>query len=390
MAASGRALPEATPTSRTTATAATTSRHYPLKVCLRPGDGPLAGVATISATGDRERCAGSTSTSSGLTVRSVVVERPRRRAGRSADHELTVTPTAPAACRAGGSPPWSATTACPGTQIDLVGPGCEPSSPTAGSSTDDGAVVGERARGLGQLVPAQRPPDRQGVLHLRRDGAGGASRRSPTAACVGRTHSRCHRDDLGLGRARADGTRIWPRPRSGSSTFAATGPPRRPADGTTRSTRTCYDEPVDSSDPASADLRRRSRTARWPVRAEILDFLSPGSSGRYPFSTGGDRRRLRLTCSSRPGEPDPARSTRVLLHRLRSTATPWWCTSSPTSGSATAWPCRVEAHLAPTRASPSTRSGARGARRRASGTAQEQFRRPSTTGSRPTTRSGRS
>ena len=64
-------------TSRSTATAATTSRHYDLDVAYDPATDVLRGVATIRP-GRRRTCRASTSTSIGLTVRAITVDGRRR------------------------------------------------------------------------------------------------------------------------------------------------------------------------------------------------------------------------------------------------------------------------------------------------------------------------
>ena len=133
-------------------------RHYDLATQLRPDDGRLKGVATIEATGDpgpvalRPRLR----RSHGPVAHG---RRPRRQvpARRPGAHRHAA-PRVPEARRRSRS--RSATTASPKLIDD----------PALGANgffqTDDGAVVvGRAARGR-DLVPGQRPSDRQGVVHV--------------------------------------------------------------------------------------------------------------------------------------------------------------------------------------------------------------------------------
>jgi hypothetical protein len=140
---------------------------------------------------------------------------------------------------------------------------------------------GERARGLGQLVPAQRPPDRQGLLHLRGDGAGGA-------------HG-------GLQR-----------------------PPGRPPEPRTSCTTS---RPTRRTRPRRAS--GRSPTGRWPARARSSASW-PGGSGPTRSPPAGHRRR-RPRPVLRPREPDQATRSGT-----------WW-SATPASRSCSATRCACAA-----------------------------------------------
>ena len=212
----------------------------------------------------------------GLTVRSIKVN------GRSAgwprtDHELTVTP------RHGLRKGRKFTTVVrydgvPITQQIVLGPGF---------TIEAGFIQHRRrrhhrrpARGGGQLVPGQRPPDRQGLLHLR-----GHRPADLEVVANGRL----------LARKRHGGKRTWlwnaPEPMASYLATVNLG------QFDTRRYRTdglwmydaldpdLFSEPSDPEDPASATFGEIA-DGSFARQGEILDFLERRFS-RYPFSTGG-------------------------------------------------------------------------------------------------------
>src|SRR4029453_11350704 len=111
------------------------------------------------------------------------------------------------------------------------------------------AVHDRRRTGSGQLVPGQRPSDRQGVLHLRGHGPGrpaGGGQGPPARPPAPRRQAH-----LGLERPPSRWPPTWPGSTSASSTPAATGPTTG-CGCTTPSTPDLFTEPSDPDDPASA------------------------------------------------------------------------------------------------------------------------------------------
>ena len=179
-------------TSRWRATAATTSRHYRLAVAYDPDTDRLEGVARIRATATQSLSRFNLDLD-GLKVRSVTVGGHRADWTRDGG-ELRVTPARPLrdgqAFRTVCPVRRRARCSCP------YGPGVIP--------TDDGALVLGEPQVRVDLVPGERPPDRQGVLHDRGDRAAAGSRRSATAPwqSVRTTRRLVHLD---VERPRADG-----------------------------------------------------------------------------------------------------------------------------------------------------------------------------------------
>ena len=380
MAASGRAPPEsATTTSRSTATAATTSAHYLLKVSYDPATDRLVGVATISARATQNLSRFNLDFL-GMTVRSIrstAARRAGRGPGPRADghprHELTQGRRFTTVVRYDGVPI---------TQIVLSAPAYH----RAGFiHTDDGAVVAGQPEVRGQLVPGQRPPHRQGVLHLRghRPGRPRGGLQRPPARPPRRHGAKTH---LGLERARADGLLPGHGQHRPVRHRAATGP----HDGLRMYDALdpdLYDEPVDPERPGLADLRGIA-DGSLARQGEILDFLEQAVRAATRSRPAAASSTTTTTCPFALETQTRPIYSKVLLHRLRSTATRWSCTSSPTSGSATAWPWPSGSTSGSTRASPPYAewlwSEERGPWDRPGAAST-----PSTTGSPPTTRSGR-
>ena len=250
-------------------------KHYLLKVSYDPATDRLVGVATISARATQNLSSFNLDFV-GLTVRSIKVN--GRSAGWSADRP-----------RAHRHPQARA---AQGPQVHDRGPlrrGADhPADRARPRLHHRGRLHPHRrrrhhrrpARGGGQLVPGQRPPDRQGLLHLR-----GHRPADLEVVANGRL----------LARKRHGGKRTWlwnaPEPmasylatvNSASSTPAATGPTG--CGCTTPSTPTCSAEPSDPEDPASATFGEIA-DGSFARQGEILDFLERRFS-RYPFSTGG-------------------------------------------------------------------------------------------------------
>ena len=121
------------------------------------------------------------------------------------------------------------------------------------------------------MVPGQRPPDRQGVVLLRRHGAERATRSSPTGSCGIATTAAAGRP--GSGRRASRWRRTSPRSTSATGTSIA---------GARDSGLPVYDA-VDSAITGGLRAEIDSSLAR---QGEILDLLSD-AFGPYPFSTVG-------------------------------------------------------------------------------------------------------
>ena len=309
-------------------------RHYLLKVAYDPATDRLTGVATISARATQNLSRFNLDFV-GLTVRSIKVN------GRSASWSRTgprahghATARAEERPRVHHRGPLRRRADHPG---DRDRPRLHPGGRVHPHRRRRDR--GRPARGRRQLVPGQRPPDRQGVLHLRGHGPrrprGGRQR-----PCCWAASARRH-PHLALARARADG--LLPGHGRHRPVRHPPLPDRRRA--------------VDVRRPRPRPVHRGRRPGRPGLadlggiaddslarQDEILDFLEE-RFGRYPFSTGGGIVDDYDDLLVRAGDPDPAGLLRVLLHRRRPTATRWSCTSWPTSGSATAWPWPSGRHI---------------------------------------------
>ena len=126
------------------------------------------------------------------------------------------------------------------------------------------ARLGRAARGR-ELVPGQRPPERQGLVHLRGHGAGGPRGRRQRRARGQADEARL--DDLDLGGEGADGLL----PRDGCRSASSTSAP-------TRRTASASGTP---STPISTRRSSRARAASSRSRRRASRPTS-GSSGRSP------------------------------------------------------------------------------------------------------------
>ena len=134
-------------------------RHYDLDSATtrRPTCWPAR--ATITAPAPRRTSRASTSTSTGSTVRRVTVNGAAARGSRTGG-ELGH----PASAR------WPRARASPSVVRYAGVPGADDPDIGLGGfiPTDDGFVIAGEPHGAATLVPGQRPPDRQGDLHLPR------------------------------------------------------------------------------------------------------------------------------------------------------------------------------------------------------------------------------
>ena len=155
------------------------------------------GVATIEAPARRRTCRASTSTSTGLTVRSITVDgrpatlEPRRR--RADGH------AAQRACASDSD--FTTVVVYDGVPetIDDAELGC-----SGFIHTDDGALVVGQPHVAATWFPVNDHPLDKAVLHVPHHRAARASRRSPTACSRAVARPRAL-DDVDVGRARADG-----------------------------------------------------------------------------------------------------------------------------------------------------------------------------------------
>ena len=271
--------------------------HYLLKISYNPATDRLVGVATITARATETLCRFNLDLQ-GLTVRSVVVDGRKARWARSQDHELTVTP------RHGLEKGRRFTTVVrydgvPRTQIDLSVP--EEPLPYGWIHTDDGAVVVSEPEGSANWFPLNDHPTDKAAFTFVVTVPAGLEAISNGRLVGRRTHD--HRTTWVWTR-RTRWRPIWPRPRSGSSTCAGTGP-RTGCGCTTRSTPTCT-----TSRPTPRTRHRRpsgrSRTARWPARASS-SISCRSSSGLTRSPPAGGSWTTPQICSS-PWRPRPARS----------------------------------------------------------------------------------
>ena len=283
--------------------------HYDLAVRYDPATDVLQGVTTIVAHA-------TTALSRfdldlvGLTVHRITVNgRPAR--WTHGAHELAIVPERRAHRR----------------------PAIQRGRRVLGRSDRDGErrIHGHEGRGGGlgrtrerrNLVPRERPPDRQGDVHLPGHGPRrGRRRRQRSAPHAGRVGAGL--DDARVGSAR----RRW-RATSRRST-SATGQSMIGA----RPTGLRIIDAVDTSD-ANVTALAGASLAR---EGDMVDFLAQ-QFGPYPFETAGaDRRQLRRSPSR--SRPRRVRSTRRTSSSCP-TATSSSCTSSRTSGTATV--CRSRA-----------------------------------------------
>ena len=250
--------------------------HYDLALALRPGYRRAARHGHDQAPGRRRTCPASTSTSSGLKVRpdraSTALARPGTSRPAGADGHARASALSEARPVHGA---WCATTAC------LSRRSSRPSGPT-GFFADRRRLRHRRAAPRRRdVVPGQRPPDRQGVVHLPRHRAGRPRGRRQRAPRRQRTARRL--DDLDLGRAATRWRPTWPPSTSASSQLDALPRGRDPLSATP-STRTC----------STRGRRRRpaprfavSQTADQSYKRLTHDDQRPGRRG--------DRRRSTVT-----------------------------------------------------------------------------------------------
>ncbi len=134
--------------------------HYRLWLDYDPETDRLEGTARIRAAATQALSSFNLDLD-GLEVRSITVDGSAATWTRDRG-ELTVTPAGPLS----QDQTFTTVVGYDGVPVQLrYGPGVIP--------TDDGALDPRRAAGGVQLVPGQRPPDRQGGLHRLDDRAGG-------------------------------------------------------------------------------------------------------------------------------------------------------------------------------------------------------------------------
>ena len=170
-----RARPaSATRTSRSRATAATTSSTTTLDLNYDPPTNHIDGVATISATATQNLSSFNLDLV-GLNVQAITVDGWDAAWTRDAG-ELTVTPDGRACARAAT---FTVVVRYEGVPVTL--------DSALGASgvfqTDDGMVIAGEPDVRRDLVPGQRPSARQGLLHVQRHRAEGPRGRRPTASC---------------------------------------------------------------------------------------------------------------------------------------------------------------------------------------------------------------
>ena len=167
-------------------------QHYDLDLSYEPSTDVLSGTATIAATATQFLSRFNLDLD-GLKVRSITVNGAAAKWHRS-QGELVITPASPL-------PNAVAFT----TVIVYDGiPGPIPDNEFGGwIPTDDGVVVAGPTARCRDLVPGQRPPDRQGLVHVPRQRPGGPRGGRQRPARVDDDGGRA--DDVDLGRRRADG-----------------------------------------------------------------------------------------------------------------------------------------------------------------------------------------
>ena len=145
--------------------------------------------------------------------------------------------------------------------------------------TDDGSDIAGRAARRRELVPGQRPPDRQGRLHVPGDRPQGPRGGRQRQLAEAPTNQRQRRPGPGTRRARWRPT--WPRSTSASSSYAPTAR-RAPL------LRRRRPRPLRARRAPSTGRNSRSPSGRLRVQAADPDDHVPASGGQLSFRVTRD------------------------------------------------------------------------------------------------------